>query len=50
MQQVAPNGARPLLQHPQASYNRARYYDPVVGRFTIEDPINFKAAETFIAS
>jgi RHS repeat-associated protein len=28
-------------ENPQASYYRARYYDPVVGRFTREDPLGF---------
>jgi RHS repeat-associated protein len=28
-------------EYPQASYNRARYYDPSVGRFWSEDPMRF---------
>jgi RHS repeat-associated protein len=41
MQQVATTGARSVLEHPQASYYRARYYDPVVGRFLGEDDFKF---------
>jgi RHS repeat-associated protein len=29
------------LEYPQASYYRARYYDPTAGRFISEDPIGF---------
>src|SRR5262249_92248 len=27
-------------------YNRARYYDPVIGRWIVEDPIGFKGGDT----
>ena len=30
-----------------ASYYRARYYDPLAGRFIGEDPIGFSAGENF---
>jgi RHS repeat-associated protein len=33
----------------QASYNRARYYDPSVGRFLSEDPTGFNAGINFYA-
>jgi len=28
-------------EYPQASYYRARYYDPMAGRFLNEDPVLF---------
>jgi RHS repeat-associated protein len=34
-------------RNPQASYYRARYYDPVAGRFIGEDPEAFNAAVNF---
>ena len=34
-------------EYPQASYNRARYYDAIVGRFLREDPIRFSAGFNF---
>lgn len=37
----------PRPGYPQASYNRARYYDPIPGRFTSEDPINFGGGKNF---
>jgi len=36
-------------RNPQASYNRARYYDPTIGRFLSEDPIGFKGGVDFYA-
>jgi RHS repeat-associated protein len=30
-------------RNPQASYYRARYYDPAAGRFVVEDPLGFYA-------
>src|SRR6185437_7716803 len=36
-------------RNPQASYYRARYYDPSVGRFTREDPIDFSGGIDFYA-
>src|SRR5579864_3924098 len=38
---------QPRPRNPQASYYRARYYDPVVGRFTGEDPIRFAGSIDF---
>jgi RHS repeat-associated protein len=40
-----PAGTAP--EYPQASYYRARYYDPTTGRFLTEDPIQFAAGENF---
>jgi uncharacterized protein RhaS with RHS repeats len=31
----------------QASYNRARYYDPVAGRFLSEDPSDYNSEDNF---
>jgi RHS repeat-associated protein len=36
-----------LTENPRASYYRARYYDPNVGRFATEDPIGFQAGPDF---
>ena len=33
-------------RNPQASYYRARYYDPGPGRFSSEDPLRFRSDET----
>jgi RHS repeat-associated protein len=30
-------------EYPQASYYRARYYDPTIGRFISEDPLGFSS-------
>ncbi len=32
-----------------ATYYRARYFDPVIGRFINEDPIKFKGGTEFYA-
>ena len=32
-----------IPENPQVSYYRARYYDPIAGRFINEDPIGFNA-------
>lgn len=51
MQEIAPG--EPLtqvltaLEVPSQSYYRARYYDPIVGRFRTEDPVGFSAGENF---
>lgn len=37
------------LRYPQASYYRARYYDPTAGRFVSEDPIGFNGGNNFYA-
>jgi len=34
---------------PHASYYRARYYDPLTGRFSSEDPIKFRGGVNFYA-
>jgi len=34
-------------EYPQASYYRARYYDPQGGRFISEDPLGFEAGSDF---
>jgi len=39
--------AETTQEYPQASYNRARYYDPATGRFLSEDPARFGAATDF---
>jgi RHS repeat-associated protein len=36
-------------QNPCASYYRARYYDPLPGRFISEDPARFSGALNFYA-
>jgi RHS repeat-associated protein len=36
-------------RNPQASYYRARYYDPATGRFLNEDPIRFRGGVNFYA-
>ena len=36
-------------EYPQASYYRARYYDPTAGRFLSEDPTGFMAGMNFYA-
>ena len=40
-----PNETAP--EYPQASYYRARYYDPTSGRFLSEDPIRFTGGVQF---
>jgi RHS repeat-associated protein len=40
-----PGATKP--RNPQASYYRARYYDPSIGRFISEDPIRFKGGISF---
>ena len=32
-------------EYPQASYYRARYYDPTTARFLTEDPIGFSSGD-----
>lgn len=54
MQQTAAcdylSAFRPVPPEPSESYNRARYYDPSIGRFDSEDPIGFDAGgENFYA-
>src|SRR5580704_9160872 len=39
--------AETTTEYPQASYYRARYYDPMSGRFTSEDPTGFKGGLNF---
>ncbi len=34
---------RDVIPGPNIYYNRARFYDPVLGRFTTEDPIGYAA-------
>jgi RHS repeat-associated protein len=41
----AQSNASPV--NPDPSYYRARYYDPLAGRFLSEDPINFEAGINF---
>ncbi len=36
-------------EYPQASYYRARYYDPTAGRFLREDPIRWQGGVNFYA-
>jgi hypothetical protein len=36
-----------VRENPSASYYRARYYDPTVGRFVSEDPVRFRAGKNF---
>lgn len=36
-----------MSEYPQASYNRARYYDPSPGRFVSEDPTGFSGGPNF---
>jgi len=43
----AASSLEELAPEPQASYYRARYYDPAVGRFLSEDPIQFNAGGNF---
>jgi len=42
---ICSDGPEP--RNPQASYYRARYYDPAPGRFLSEDRIRFGAGENF---
>ena len=42
-----PTNWSPGFEGTQASYNRARYYDPATGRFVGEDPIRFRAGIDF---
>src|SRR5215470_10095404 len=36
-----------VQENPRASYYRARYYDPSIGRFVAEDPIRFGGGADF---
>jgi len=47
MQQVATGAPNADLELFQASYNRARYYDPLSGRFISEDRIRFWGGTNF---
>ena len=46
----APFGARELDEETGLYYNRARYYDPALGRFVSEDPIGLAGGSTRIRS
>src|ERR1700731_1613618 len=37
--------AETVPENPQASYYRARYYDPISGRFLNEDPAGFQSGD-----
>ena len=39
--------AETVPRFPQASYYRARYYDPTTGRFVTEDPLRFRGSFNF---
>jgi RHS repeat-associated protein len=47
IQQLTSRPSDPVLENTQGSYYRARYYDPLAGRFLSEDPFGFKADPNF---